>query len=145
MKLPENPDAPRGWSVEIFARFWAKPDITWVQYACHPDVIAYWPFTPKPARGVEEYVKGLAAVLAIVPDITLEVAEHATNGNLVFIRWIARGTGAHGPFELSGIDRFLVRDGLVAENRVFFDSNRFRKAIGRFRVASRLTKHLLFG
>ena len=100
---------------------------------------------PKPARGVEEYVKGLAAVLAIVPDITLEVAEHATNGNLVFIRWIARGTGSRGRFELSGIDRFLVRDGLVAENRVFFDSNRFRKTIGRFRVASRLGKHLLFG
>lgn len=143
MKYPENPDAPRGWSVEIFKKFWAKPDVTWVQYAVHPDVVAYFPWTAKPVRGVEEYTKGLEAVLTIIPDITLEVADTASHDNIVFIRWIARGTGSKGRFELSGVDRFVVKDGLVAENRVFFDSGRFRAAIGRFRIASRLAMFAL--
>lgn len=134
----EDPDAPRGWSVDIFAKFWAKPNLAWVKYSCTPDIVAYWPWSPKPVHGVEEYTKGLAAVLIIVPDITLEVAEHATAGESVFVRWIARGTGGKGRFELNGVDRFLVRNNLVYETRVFFDSARFRSAIGRFRVASRL-------
>jgi hypothetical protein len=143
--MRENPDAPRGWSLENFAKFWAKPDITWVQYAIQRDVVAYFPWSPKPVRGCEDYTKGMATVLAIVPDITLEVVEHAANGNIVFVHWLARGTGAKGPFELPGVDRFLLRDGLVAETRVFFDSGRFRAAIGRVRVPYRLAKFMLFG
>ena len=35
----------------------------------------------------------------------MDVAEHARNGDYVFIRWVLHATGRHGPFELSGIDR----------------------------------------
>ena len=138
--MVENPDAPRGWSVENFAKFWKNPNLTWVQYACAPDIVAYWPWDPKPVHGVEAYTKGLATVLAIVPDIRLEVIAHAWTGDLVFVHWRATGTGSKGPFELFGVDRFRIVNGVAVETRVFFDSARFRSAIGRFRVMYRLAR-----
>jgi hypothetical protein len=35
-------------------------------------------------------------------------------------------TGVNGPFELDGMDRTRVRDGLVCENYVFFDPIQFQ-------------------
>ena len=39
-------------------------------------------------------------------------------------------TGANGPFEMNGMDRTRVRDGLVCENYVFFDSSEFQQLVG---------------
>jgi hypothetical protein len=40
-------------------------------------------------------------------------------------------TGGHGPFELTGIDRVRVRDGLVAENVIVFDTAAFQARAGK--------------
>jgi len=66
----------------------------------------------------------------LLPGLHLEVAEYATNGEFTFIRWIARAAGAKGPFEFSGMDRIRVRDGLVAENIVVFDTAQFQTLSG---------------
>src|SRR5439155_26345912 len=68
--------------------------------------------------------------LQLLPDLRLEVAEYATNGEFHFIRWIGRATGAKGPVELSGIDRIRVQDGLFTENFVVFDTARFAALVG---------------
>ena len=39
-------------------------------------------------------------------------------------------TGANGPFEMNGMDRTRVHDGLVCENYVFFDSSEFQQLVG---------------
>ena len=57
----------------------------------------------------------------MVPDLRLELGEHAANGDVVFLRWSARGTGPDGPFEGIGTDRFRLRDGLVAESLIMSD------------------------
>ena len=119
------------WSVEHFAAFWARPDPQLVRYAVTPDVTGYWPWSAEPVRGVEEYTRRIADVLALVPDLHMEVAEHASNGDFVFIRWIAQGSGAAGPFEFSGIDRIRLRDGKVAENIIRFARGQSRTLIGR--------------
>ena len=90
---PENVTAA-GWSVEQFAQFWTAPDPDLVKYAVTDDVVGDWPGDPAPVRGVEAYTDRIRQVLHRVPDIRLEVAEHATNGEFVFIRWIGRRTGA---------------------------------------------------
>lgn len=110
----------RGWSVESFAAFWDKPDVSLVARALTPDVIGYWPDSA-PLRGIEAYTQRIAELIALVPDFRLQVAEHAANGDYVFIRWIARGTFDGAPFEFTGVDRVRMRDGLVAENRIFCD------------------------
>ena len=67
----------------------------------------------------------MAQVLEMIPDLHLEVIEHAQNGDVTFIQWLARGTGADGPFELEGIDRIRSENGLVTDNLVRFDSAAF--------------------
>ncbi|GAB3541724.1 hypothetical protein GCM10027343_12620 [Noviherbaspirillum agri] len=119
-------DAPKprsvaGWSADRFAAFWARPDAAMVPRALAPDVAGYWPGDAEPVRGIAQYTARIAQLLAMVPDFRLEVAEHAQNGEYVFIRWIAHGTWNGAPLEFTGVDRVKVRDGLVAENRIFCD------------------------
>lgn len=72
-------------------------------------------------HGRGEYAARRAEVIALIPDLRLEVAEHARNGEHTFIRWIMHATGTAGPFQMSGIDRIRMRDGRVAENVIRFD------------------------
>jgi SnoaL-like polyketide cyclase len=116
-----NMTAQLRFSVDHWAALWASPHPELAGRVVTPDVVAYWPGDAEPARGVTQYKRRIAHVLERVPDLRLEVAEHARNGDVLFIRWIARGTGAHGPFELSGVDRVVLRDGLVKEVRIYCD------------------------
>jgi hypothetical protein len=123
-------DQPRSPMVEGFARFWANPDPTVLPPLLAEDVVGHFPGDAEPVRGREAYVAKIAHFLQLLPDLRLEVAEHATNGEYHFIRWIARATGAKGPVQLTGIDRIRVHVGLVTENYVVFDTARFAALIG---------------
>jgi hypothetical protein len=83
-------------------------------------------------RGKAEYIRALEELLTLLPDLRLEVAEHTMtpDGEFGFSRWVMHATGANGPFELDGMDRTRVRDGLVCENYVFFDSAQFQELVG---------------
>jgi len=116
--------------VEGFARFWANPNPSVLPPSLAEDVVGHFPGEPEPTRGREAYVAKIAQFLELLPDLRLQVAEYATNGEFQFIRWIGRATGARGPAGLSGIDRIRVQDGLVTENFVVFDTARFAALIG---------------
>jgi hypothetical protein len=127
---PPPPSEVR-FSVDHFAAFWDNPDPALVHQVVTDDVVGDWPGDPEPVRGVEAYTERIAEVLREIPDLRLEVAEHASNGPFMFIRWIAHGTGAAGPIELTGIDRIRLRDGRVAENIIRYDTAAFATAVGR--------------
>jgi hypothetical protein len=117
------------FSAEAFAAFWANPSPEAVRPELFTaDVTGYWPDTE--LHGVSEYTARLRELLRMLPDLRLEVGDHADNGEHIFVRWIMRATGRHGAFELGGVDRIKVRDGLVAENRIFFDTRRFEQLSG---------------
>jgi ketosteroid isomerase-like protein len=124
----------QGFTTDTFAAFWAKPDLT-NPAAASPiaeDVVGYWPGEEEPVRGRDAYVGALRKLLARVPDLTLSVAESAQDGENLFIRWVARATGADGkPIEHTGVDRIKVRDGKVVENRIFFDRAQFERKLGK--------------
>lgn len=122
--------AAPGWSVDRFAEFWAKPDASLVPRLVTSDVVGWWPGSDEPVRGVAAYSKALEDIIGLIPGIRLRVAEHATNGEFVFVRWVMSATGAAGPFELSGIDRVRLRDGLVAENVIRFDTAHLQRLLG---------------
>jgi SnoaL-like protein len=131
MTPPNLMKPPPPFSVDQFARFWAAPDVALVVPAMFAeDVVGDWPGDPEPVRGFAAYKARIAQLLDAVPDLTLEVADHATNGNLIFIRWIARGTGADGPFELTGMDRIRIEDGRVKENIIRYDTAALEAAVG---------------
>ena len=137
MTPPNLMQPPPPFSVDQFARFWAAPDVARVAPAMFAEnVVGDWPGDPEPVRGFRAYQARVGALLDLVPDLTLEVAEHATNGNLIFIRWIARGTGADGPFELTGMDRIRTEDGRVKENIIRYDPVALEAAIGPVRKAA---------
>jgi ketosteroid isomerase-like protein len=121
-----------GWTTDLFAEFWTAPDLNWVPSIITEDVVGYWP-GGRTVRGKAEYVQALEELLVLVPDVRLEVLEHtmSADGEFGFSRWVMHATGASGPFELDGMDRTRVRDGLVCENYVCFDSAQFQKLVGK--------------
>ena len=129
----------RGWSVDGWRAFWGAPSpevaLKRVPTVVTPDVEAVWPRVPGRVQGSGEYARRIVDLLAVVPDLRLELGEHAANGEFIFLRWTARGTGPDGPFEGIGADRFRLRDGLVAESLIMSDLPVF-EALAR-RVAER--------
>ena len=111
--------APRRWTTDLFAEFWADPDLSFVPSIITDDIVGYWP--GRTVRGADEYMAALAQLLELIPDLHLDVPDQVMSGDLGFTRWIMHGTGANGPFVLNGMDRTRVRDGLVCENYIVFD------------------------
>lgn len=118
------------WTVEGFQSFWSDPNPAFVAAVLTEDVVGYWPGSEQPVVGPLDYTARIAQLLDLLPGMRLEVAEHAANGEWVFIRWVLHAHGVHGAFELCGIDRVVVRDGLVAENRIVFDTAEFETKSG---------------
>jgi hypothetical protein len=118
------------FDAQAFAEFWAKPSPDAVTpEAFIPDVVGYWPHGT--VHGVDAYTATLKELLRMLPDLRLEVGDHADNGEHIFVRWILRATGRHGAFEIGGVDRIKTTpDGLIAENRIFFDTKRFEELSG---------------
>jgi hypothetical protein len=121
---------PTEFSVELWAAFWAAPDPSRVGLLSTDDVVGDWPGDLAPVRGKEAYRDRIAKVLERVPDLHLEVAEHAESDECIFIHWVGRGTGAKGPFEIDGIDRILLEDGRVKENVIRYDPGKFDELVG---------------
>lgn len=110
------------WSVDAFARFWARPtrpELT--AGVLMPDVIGHWPLAARPVTGAAQYVGAIRAFLAAVPDFTGEVADAMVQGDRAFVRWVGRGKPAVGPAILTGVDCIHLKDGFVQENFIHSD------------------------
>jgi ketosteroid isomerase-like protein len=123
--------APLRFSIEHWAAFWDNPHPDLAGRVVTPDVVGHCPGDTEPARGVTQYKQRITRLLERIPDLRLEVAEHASNGDFLFVHWIARGTGADGPFAFSGVDRIRLRDGLVKEIRTYYDPAHLDSPLGR--------------
>src|SRR5215467_7571091 len=51
-----------GWTTDLFAEFWAKPDLALIPSIITDDVVGYWP-GGRTVRGAEQYVKALEELL----------------------------------------------------------------------------------
>jgi ketosteroid isomerase-like protein len=115
------------FSAELFAAFWAAPDLSHGLDILADDIVGYWPGDPEPVRGVEAYTAKIAEILDAAPDLQLQVVDSATvdgstaGEQLVFLHYTGRGTGAAGPFRIRGLDRVRTRNGIVVENVIRYD------------------------
>ncbi|MGA8548352.1 MAG: nuclear transport factor 2 family protein [Mycobacterium sp.] len=115
------------FSAEMFAAFWAAPDMSRGMDILADDIVGYWPGNPEPVRGVKAYTAKIAELLTAAPDLHLEVVDSATvpgateDEQLFFLHYTGRGTGPDGPFEIRGIDRVRTRNGIVVENVIRYE------------------------
>ena len=118
--------APR-FSPEFWAEFWAAPTMSHSMDILADDIIGYWPGDSEPVRGFEAYTRKIADLLAVVPDLKLELVDSATAAGpaegeeLFFLHYVGHATGPDGPIEIRGLDRVRTRDGVVVENVIRYD------------------------
>lgn len=91
--MTETQTQPK-FSAEVWAAFWAAPDVARVGAVLADDIVGYWQGDPTPVRGKEPYVGKIAELV---------------------------GTGPDGPIAIRGLDRVRARDGVVVENVIRYD------------------------
>lgn len=115
------------FSAEVWAAFWAAPDMSRVGDVLAEDIVGYWQGDPEPVRGRDAYVGKIAELVTAAPDLALRLVDSATvdgdapGEQLVYLHYVGRGTGPDGPFAIRGIDRVRCRDGVVVENVIRYD------------------------
>jgi SnoaL-like protein len=115
------------FSPEFWAAFWAAPSMSHSMEILADDIVGYWPGDNEPVRGLQAYTQKIADVLAVAPDLTLELVDSATAAGpaegeeLFFLHYVGRATGPNGPVEIRGLDRVRTRDGVVVENVIRYD------------------------
>jgi SnoaL-like domain len=115
------------FSAQMWAAFWAAPELSRGMNILAEDIVGYWPGNPEPVRGVAAYTAKIADLLAAAPDLRLELVDSATvpgaaeGEQLVFLHYVGHGTGPEGPFEIRGLDRVRTRNGMVVENVIRYE------------------------
>lgn len=118
--------APR-FSAEMWAAFWAAPEMSSGADILADDIVGYWPGDTEPVRGLADYQAKIAGLLDAYPDLRLELIDSATvagkadGEELVYLHYVGRATGPDGPFEIRGLDRVRSRNGIVVENVIRYD------------------------
>ncbi len=124
--MTDTTTTPR-FSAEMFAEFWAAPDMSQGMDILAQDIVGYWPGDPEPVRGLPAYLAKIERLLTSYPDLHLQVVDSATvPGNdhgdeLVFLHYVGTATGPTGPFTFRGLDRVRTRNGMVVENVIRYD------------------------
>jgi hypothetical protein len=115
------------FSAELWAAFWAAPDVARAGDVLADDIVGYWQGDPKPVRGKAPYVGKIAELVGAMPDLALELVDSATvegadpGEQLVYLHYVGKGTGPDGPLAIRGLDRVRTRDGIVVENVIRYD------------------------
>jgi hypothetical protein len=115
------------FSAQVWAAFWAAPDMSQGSDVLADDIVGYWHGDPTPVRGRDSYVAKIADLITEAPDLTLTLLDSATvdgpspGEQLVYLHYVGRGTGPDGPFAIRGLDRVRARDGVVIENVIRYD------------------------
>ena len=84
-----------------------------------------------PSQGKAEYVARLAGFLTTFVGLTYEAEEILVEGDRVAAAYVMRARADGKPFELRGVMRLTVRDGLIARRIDYFDSLTFLRQTGQ--------------
>ena len=100
---------------------WASADpLQWVAL-CHRDVRLIQPLLPT-MRGRDEVRRRFMRLFRHVPDLRVTLTRWGSAGDALLVEYVGRATLGGRPVEIPGVDRFLLRDGLIAERVAYFDS-----------------------
>lgn len=111
--------------VRSFEAAWANHDGHAVQALWQPDGRLFTPIVDRPVSP-HELLALLAAQTRMIPDLAWHLVDWAVRGETVYVEWRVTQTLAGIPVEWTGIDRFLMRDGKIFEERVYADTTPMR-------------------
>ena len=84
-----------------------------------------------PSEGRGEYRARLADFLATFAGLTYEAEEILVEGDRVAAAYVMRARADNKPFEIRGVMRLIVRDGLIERRVDYFDSLSFLRQTGQ--------------
>ena len=84
-----------------------------------------------PSKGKAEYLARLADFLATFAGLAYEAEEIIVEGDRVAAAYVMRARADGKPFEIRGVMRLTVRDGLIARRVDYFDSLTFLRQTGQ--------------
>lgn len=106
--------------VERFESAWSTSDADVLAALLADDVVLIQPAMPS-TRGKEEARKVFSRLLRMIPDLHVDVHRWAARDDVVFIEFTLVGTFGGREVSWPAVDRFLLRDGLIAERISYFD------------------------
>jgi ketosteroid isomerase-like protein len=119
--------------VEAFTAGWRAPEgldafVAHFEPWFTDDVRMIQPQIPT-SIGKEGFRETFRPAFELVPDLHATVHGWAVNGDRVFIEFTLEGTLGGRPFSAPAVDRFKLRDGLVAERVAHFDPAPILRAV----------------
>jgi hypothetical protein len=109
---------------------------------CMPQVLLIQPLAP-PLRGVGGLRRLAQSLFGAMPDLRGEMLRWGATDDGVIIELRLRGNLAGRPLEWISVDRIVLRGGLMAERRAYFDPTQLLPAmLSRPRAALRLVRDM---
>jgi hypothetical protein len=119
--------------VTRFAAAWAARDGNAFLELWHPDGRLHTPLVNRPVAG-SELPRLLEVQTAAAPDFVWQLLDWTSRGDVVIIEWQTTRNVNGIRFEWRGVDKFRIKAGKIAEERVYSDTAPLRA----FRSGERL-------
>jgi ketosteroid isomerase-like protein len=106
--------------VERFETAWSRSNAAALGELLADNVVLIQPGMPS-IRGKAEAHKTFSRLFRLIPDLHVVVHRWAEGDHVLFIEFTLVGTFGGSEISWPAVDRFLLRDGLVAERVSYFD------------------------
>jgi ketosteroid isomerase-like protein len=107
--------------VTRFAAAWAARDGNAFLDLWHPDGMLHTPLVNRPVAG-SELPRLLEVQTAAAPDFVWQLLDWTWRGDVVIVEWQTTRNVNGVRFEWRGVDKFRIKDGKIAEERVYSDT-----------------------
>ncbi len=107
--------------VTRFAAAWAGRDGNAFLELWHPDGMLHTPLVDRPVAG-NELARLLEVQTAAAPDFVWQLLDWTSRGDVVIIEWQTTRNINGVRFEWRGVDKFRIKAGRIAEERVYSDT-----------------------
>jgi len=113
--------------VRRFAAAWAARDGEAFLALWHPDGLLHSPLFDRPIAGAE-LGRLNELQMRTAPDLVWQLLDWVADGDTIVIEWQSTRIVEGRRLDWRGIDKFRLRDGRIAEERVYMDTGPLRAA-----------------
>lgn len=109
------------------AAVWASGNSDAFLTLWHQDCVLHTPILERPLPG-RDLPRLHRAQMAATPDLVWQLLDWSWRGAVVIVEWQCSRFVAGRTFSWRGVDKFVVKDGMIVEERVYMDTAPLRAA-----------------